>query len=139
MRYVAASRALSEADFRALAGFRYALRRFFHFSEGAAAAAGVSPRQYQALLAIRAWEGAEPATIGELAERLQLRHHSAVGLVQRLVGRSLVTRRPLARDRRRVGLVLTARGQRLLARLASAHRAELRQFRSHLAAVLDTL
>ena len=130
---------MTDADYRVLAGFRYALRMFFRFSEAAAAEAGLTPRQYQALLAVRGWDGPEPITIGDLAERLQLQHHSAVGLVQRLVRHALLARRPSRRDRRRVTLAVTAKGQRLLATLASAHRAELRRQRPELIALLESL
>lgn len=130
---------VSEADYGALAAFRYSLRLFVRFSESAAAEAGVTPRQYQALLAVRGWTGSEPITIGDLAEQLQLRHHSAVGLVQRLVGRSLLERRTSRRDRRRVTLVPTAQGRRVLAALASAHKAELRRQRPQLISLLKSL
>lgn len=145
MRYTAPRRGggaaaeIGAAGYRALAGFRYALRLFFAFSEAAARSAGLTPRQYQALLAVRGWDGSEAMTIGELAERLQLRHHSAVGLVQRLVTAGLMTRRASPRDRRRAVLGLTRRGDRLLASLASVHRAELRRQRPHLEALLESL
>jgi len=141
MRYIAPRRAqaVGDAQYRTLAAFRYALRRFFRFSELAAAAAGVTPRQYQALLAVRAWSGDEPVTVGDLAEQLQLRHHSAVGLVQRLQARSLLVRGALARDRRRATLTLTPRGRRLLERLAAEHRDELRRSRPQLRALLRLL
>src|ERR1700761_5506251 len=86
------SRRLDKSQFETLAAFRYALRRFLHFSEEAAHAAGITPQQYQALLAIKGFPSREKVTVGELAERLQLRHHSAVGLVDRLVTEKLAHR-----------------------------------------------
>ena len=142
MRYVAAGglhRALRDPEYRALADFRYALRRFFRFSEQAALGAGITTRQYQALLAVRGWEGSEAITIGDLAERLQLRHHSAVGLVQRVVRRGLVERRPLERDRRHITLLLTAKGRWLLEQLAASHRDELKRMRPQLDSLLASL
>ena len=142
MRYVSAAgspRPIGDADFRALAGFRYALRQFLHFSERAATEAGITPRQHQALLALRGWDGPEPMTVGDLAEQLQVRHHSAVGLVQRLARRGLLTRRPLARDRRRILLEPTRTGLKLLASLAAAHRDELRRVRPRLETLLESL
>jgi DNA-binding MarR family transcriptional regulator len=133
------SRRVSEADYRALAAFRFALRQFVGFSEAAAAAAGLTPRQHQALLAVRGWAGPDPITIGGLAEQLQVQHHSAVGLVQRLVRQALLACRPSRRDRRRVTLRATARGRRVLAALASAHKAELRRRRPQLIALLESL
>jgi len=121
---MARSRSPTEADYRTLAGFRRGLRLFLRFSENAAAAAGLSPRQYQALLAVRG-AGGRRLTIGALAQELGIRHHSAVGLVDRLVGLRFLRRHADAADRRRVEVSTTARGDRALARLAGAHRAEL--------------
>jgi DNA-binding MarR family transcriptional regulator len=119
--------ALRPADFRALAAFRYHLGRFLQFSAAAARRAGLAPQQHQALLAIKGFPGREQVTVGELAERLQLKHHSAVGLVDRLTDRGLVRRQRSAADRRRVLVALTARGERLLASLSASHRDELRR------------
>jgi DNA-binding MarR family transcriptional regulator len=116
---------LTAAEFETLAAFRAALRRFLAFSEDAAREAGLAPRQYQALLAVRAGKGGAALTVGDLAESLHLRHHSAVGLVDRLAALGLVSRRRNAPDRRRALLALTARGERRLASLAHAHRREL--------------
>ena len=131
-------RPLTDADYRTLAGFRRGLRRFLRFSEDAAAAAGLTPRQYQALLAVRG-AGARGLTIGALAGELEIRHHSAVGLVDRLEGLGLVGRRADPADRRRVLVSMTARGERTLARLATAHRAELRAMAPTLRRLLRTL
>ena len=118
---------LSKADYETLASFRYALRQFLHFSEEAAEAVGLTPQQHQALLAIRGFPGRDWVTIGELAERLQIRHHSAVGLVDRLAVQKLVTRTLAEDDRRQVHVVLTANGLSILEQLAAVHRAELRR------------
>ncbi|HVU23738.1 MAG TPA: MarR family transcriptional regulator [Opitutus sp.] len=118
---------LVKSDYEALAALRHALRRFLRFSAEAARAAGLPPQQHQALLAIKGFPGREYVTIGELAERLRVKHHSAVGLVDRLARRQLVRRAPAAADRRRVHVALTARGEALIARLSETHLAELRQ------------
>lgn len=117
-------RRLKDSDYKALAEFRYLLRRFMIFSEDAARAAGLTPQQHQALLAIKGFEGAP--TIGDLAERLVIKHHSAVGLVDRLVKAGHLKRRQDDSDRRRVTLALAASGEKLLADLSSANREELR-------------
>jgi DNA-binding MarR family transcriptional regulator len=113
--------ALSRADFRALAEWRYALRRFLAASERIARTEGVSPAQYQLLLFVAgAPEGGAPA-IGYLAERMQVEHQSAVGLVDRTEKAGLVRRRRDSRNRRRVLIDLTPKGSRLLGRLAREH------------------
>ncbi len=117
---------LSDNDYRRLAEFRYRIRRFQHFSEQAARGAGLEPRQHQLLLAIRGLPAGRSATIGELAERLQLHHHSTVGLVDRLERSGLVVRRHDPADRRRVLVVLTPRGGAMLHELSRHHLGELR-------------
>lgn len=119
--------ALSKSDYQTLASFRYQLRLFLRFSEEEAAKKGLSPRQHQALLAIQGFPDREKITIGELTERLQLRHHSVVGLVNRLVADGLVAREQAAEDRRRVFVTLTIRGLSLLTHLSAVHREELRR------------
>ena len=118
---------LTDRDYRALAGFRFAVRKFLHFSEEAVRQEDLEPHQHQVLLAIRALDGAGP-TIGQLAEHLLVRHHSAVGLIDRLEQRGLVERVRTDTDRRQVRVQLTPRGSEKLHRLASAHRAELLTF-----------
>jgi len=118
---------LSNSEYETLAAFRFRLRRFLNFSEQAAAAVGITQQQYQALLAVRAHEGPEPLTISELAERMQIRHHSAVGMVDRLEQQAMVRRAHLESDRRKVGIHLTPGGRRVFEKLASVHRAELRR------------
>jgi len=126
-------------EYEALAAFRYVLRQFLAFSESAAAGVGLTPQQHQALLAVKGFPGPEPMTIGALAERLRIRHHSAVGLVDRLAAHGLLARRPGRLDRRQVHLALTAAGTRVLARLSAVHRGELRRVRRHLIALLENL
>ena len=105
------TRSVSQAEYETLAAFRYALRQFLHFSDTAAEAVGLTPQQHQALLAIKGFPGRDRVTIGELAERLQIRHHSAVGLVDRLVTQKLVAREAAADDRRQVYVRLTPAGR----------------------------
>ncbi len=116
---------LVDADYRALAGFRFQIRRFLHFSEAEAHSDGLEPQQHQFLLAIRALTGPSGPTVGELAEQLLIRHHSAVGLADRLVDRGMVKRERGGKDRRQVHIRLTGLGESTLMRLSSAHRAEL--------------
>jgi len=136
---VTSRRPITQHEYERLAAFRYALAQFLAFSQAASAAAGLTPRQYQALLALKGHGGAQALTIGELAERLQVHHHSAVGLVDRLAALGLASRVTGQGDRRRVHVVATAKGERRLARLAAAHRDELGQVAQRLQGVLDVL
>lgn len=129
----------SKSQYEMLAAFRYALRCFIRFSEQAALAAGISGQQYQALLAIKGFPGTEKVTMGQLAERLQLRPHSAVGLVDRLAALELVARTAALRDRRQVLVHLTDRGERMLEKLASVHREQLKQIGPEIATLLKRL
>jgi len=124
-------------DYQALAAFRHALRRFAVFSETAAGAAGLTPQQHQALLAIKGNPGGEALNIREISERLLVRHHSAVELVDRLARMGMVERESDPDDRRRVLVRLTAEGQRRLAALSQAHLDELRAVRPLLAGLLE--
>jgi DNA-binding MarR family transcriptional regulator len=128
---------LTQTDYVMLADLRHALRQFAAFSEEAADAVGLTPAQHQALLAIRGAH--EPLSIGDLAGRLIIRHHSAVGLVDRLIEHGLVRRTTDTEDRRRVELSLTARGEAVLARLSVAHRDELTRLGPRIRALLDRL
>lgn len=130
---------ISDADYALLAELRHALRLFASFSEQAATDAGLTPVQHQALLAIRGFGQRAPLSIGELAERLLIRHHSAVGLVQRLIAHGYVGRSKDPKDARRVQLVLRPRGEQLLERLTSAHRDELRRIGPKLGELLEEL
>src|SRR6204780_4306016 len=119
-------------DYQALADFRYEIRRFLNFSERLAHAAGVEPQQHQALLAIKGLPAHRVATIGVLAERLLIQHHSAVELVNRLEAKGLLRRTRGVADRREVGLALLPRGEALLKRLTRPHHAELQSARPKL-------
>ena len=136
---MAKTKRLSKSQYEMLAAFRYALRQFLHFSEEAAHAAGITPQQHQALLALKGFPGRDCVTVGELAERLQLRHHSAVGLVDRLAAEKLVARSPSAGDRRQVFVQLTLRGQNVLERLSSAHTEQLKRMGPELILRLNQL
>lgn len=127
---------LGTEDYARLAAFRYALRRFLRFSEQAARRAGLTPQHYQALLALRGAADAPRMTINDLAKRLLIRHNSAVGLVDRLVRQALLVRRPSAEDARKVHLELTAKGLRVVEKVAERHRAELGQAGPAIAAAL---
>jgi DNA-binding MarR family transcriptional regulator len=130
--------AVTDSDYRALARFRYGLRVFMRFSEDAARAAGITPNQHQLLLAVRGFPTGDPA-ITDVAEWLQLRHHSTVELVDRAVEAGLIERYNDPDDGRRQRLVLTNRGARVLASLSAAHAEELRRFRVEMADVLNEL
>ncbi|HEX4004330.1 MAG TPA: MarR family transcriptional regulator [Candidatus Acidoferrales bacterium] len=112
-------------DYQALAGFRYEIRRFLNFSERAAREAGIEPQQHQALLALKGLPPWLAATVGALAERLQIRHHTAVELSRRLEAKGLLARTRSHSDAREVLLEVTPRGERLLERLSISHRDEL--------------
>ena len=112
-------------NYRALAEFRFQIRQFLRFSEAAARKVGLEPQQHQLLLAIKGMEPATKPTVGELATRLQTRHHSVVELIDRLEARQLVGRRRSDQDRRQVWIELTPQGERILEALSVEHRAEL--------------
>ena len=117
---------LISADYQSLAEMRYQIRRYLRFSEEASRNAGLEPRQYQLLLAIKGLPKSVRPRIGELAERLQIQHHSTVELVNRLSAGGYVRRHRADDDRREVLLALTARGEKVLRKLFLHHRAELR-------------
>ncbi len=129
---------ISDEDYRALAAYRHALRRFLAFSEAAARDSGLTPQQHQAILAIRG-HGREPMTIGELAETLLIRHHSAVELADRLARADLVERSDDPDDGRRVVIRLTPKAETLLEQLSAGHLEELRHGRSLFAKLLERL
>jgi DNA-binding MarR family transcriptional regulator len=108
------SRRLKEADYQALGAFRHALRKFLAFSEEGARQHGLTSQQHQALLAIRAHPGPGPMSVGQLANSLLIKNHSALGLVDRLVERGLLTRSAAPADRRRVELAITNSGGEIL-------------------------
>ncbi len=130
---------INENDYQALAEFRYHIRRFLRFSERAAREAGVEPQQHQLLLAVKGMPDGIQATISELAERLQIQHHSTVELVDRLTTRALVTRKRGDEDRRQVIVQLTAKGEKLLRDLSMYHRDELREESAELVTSLRKL
>jgi DNA-binding MarR family transcriptional regulator len=129
----------SKEDFETLAEFRYALRCFLRFSENATKSAGLTLQQHQALLLIIGYPGREQVTVGELAERLQIRHHSTVGLVDRLEQQGLVERVQNHADRRQVFIRLTDKGLNVLNGLTSTHREELRQLGPQLCSMLERI
>jgi DNA-binding MarR family transcriptional regulator len=118
---------ITKTEYETLAALRYRLRQFLRFSEEAAHLVGLTPQQHQALLAIKGFPRRGRVTVGALAERLQIRHQSAVGLADRLAANDLVRRKANASDRRRVNLALTAHGEKVRENLSTAHRAQLRR------------
>lgn len=116
---------LTADDFRALAEFRYQIRRFLNFSEKAAQAEGLSPQQHQLLLALKGLPEGTLPTIRDIAKRLHLRHHSAVELTNRLAARGMIRKRQDHVDRRHVLLEISPRGEAALRKLSLTHRAEL--------------
>ena len=120
------SERVSAQDYRALAEFRYHVRRFWRTSEGNARRAGVHPQQHRLLLAIKGMPPQTVPSVGSLAERLQVQHHSAVELIDRTVAAGLVVRRRDEKDGRVVTVRVTPRGERLLERLSRENRNELR-------------
>jgi DNA-binding MarR family transcriptional regulator len=113
-------------DYEALAELRYLGRKFLRFSKDLVRAeAGLNPEQYEALLAVKAFASPQGLFISQLSERLQIRHHSAVNIVDRLVQRKLVMRAAGETDRRRRHVQLTAKGEKLIEELAAVHWKEL--------------
>jgi DNA-binding MarR family transcriptional regulator len=123
-------------DYQALADFRYEIRHFLNFSERLVRAAGIEPQQHQALLAIKGLPAHRVATIGVLAERLLIQHHSAVELVNRLEAKGLLRRTRGVADRREVVLTVSRRGEALLKQLTRPHHAELQSARPKLLVAL---
>ncbi len=130
---------LSKTEFVRLARFRRALRQFLRFSEVAAREAGLTPQQHQMLLAIKGTQDREWATVGELAEALQLHHNAVVQLVDRAAELGLVERIQDERDRRVTRVALTTAGERTLRTLTAEHREELRRLRDDLSTALTNL
>jgi DNA-binding MarR family transcriptional regulator len=140
MKDPARSRTVADLlDYPALADLRYQLRRFIRVREVAARRAGVEPQQYLALLQIKGLEGRHPATIGALSERLQIRHHAVVQLVDRLVGQGLAARERTDRDRREVVVRVRPAGEKVLRRLARQSLDELATEGPRLLALLTRL
>jgi DNA-binding MarR family transcriptional regulator len=133
------SRTTSITDYRALAEFRFLIRSYVNHGEIAARSAGLEPQQYIGLLTMRGMPAGKESTISSLAERLQVRHHSAVELVDRMEKRGLCRREPSKTDRRLVLVRVTPRGDRLLNRLVRHRIAELRVTGPALARALSAL
>ncbi|HEY0464218.1 MAG TPA: MarR family transcriptional regulator [Polyangiaceae bacterium] len=130
---------VSLADYRALAQFRYEIRKFLAFSEAAARAAGIEPQQHQALLAVKGLPAGVEPTIGALAERLCVQHHTAVALVDKLEEHGWVERKRATSDRRQVLLTLTPRGSELLAKLSALHGQQLGAVGADMVQALDLI
>lgn len=129
---------LSKQDYESLAAFRAAIRRFARFSEEGARAVGVTPQQHQAMLAILGQPGKTWASIAEIAEFLQLKHHTTVGLIDRCEASGLVKRNPDHEDRRQVRVTLTDKGEELLRHLSTRNLRELKNLRKAMKlAVID--
>jgi DNA-binding MarR family transcriptional regulator len=127
---------LTLSDYQALAEFRYQIRRFLHFSEEAVKKAGLERGQYQLMLAIKGMPTGVRPRIRELANRMQIRHHSAVELVNRLEAGGFVQRTRAQDDRREVLLALTGKGEKILGELALHHQDEIRSTGPELVAAL---
>ncbi|MBS2033654.1 MarR family transcriptional regulator [bacterium] len=130
---------MQDHDYQILANFRYTLRRFLKFSEHAAGSVGLTPQQHQALLFVRASQS-RPVAVGDLAEWLQIKPHSAAELSSRLETAGLVERREDPQDRRRMLMTPSEYGKRLLESLTQVHRRELQRLKEpvrELLAMLD--
>jgi DNA-binding MarR family transcriptional regulator len=131
---------LQPHDYEALAEFRYLIRKFLRFSKDfLRSTAGLNPEQYEALLAIKRFDAPIGLTISQLSERLQVKHHSAVNTVDRLVQQKLITREAAETDRRRRHVQLTAKGQKLIEELAAVHRKEMRMRSAEMIKALEQL
>lgn len=126
---------IAKTEYESIAAFRYAIRRFQRFSEQAARREGITPQQHQLLLAIKGYPGREHASVSELADRMQMRQHSMVGLIDRTEAQGLVRRQSGEVDRRQVFIHLTPTGEEKLLKLSVQHRRELRTMREALLAV----
>jgi DNA-binding MarR family transcriptional regulator len=133
------TRDLRDSEYRALAELRYQIRCFLTFSEAAARAAGIEPQQHQLLLVLRSMRAPTRPTVRAVAQRLKIRHNSAVELVRRCVDRGFVHRETGEEDRREVSLRLTPAGTRLLRGLSIEHRTELRAAAPSLASALEAV
>jgi DNA-binding MarR family transcriptional regulator len=129
---------LRPVDYEALAQFRYQLRKFLSFSEAAAQKAGLTPQQHQALLAVKGFSGTEPVSVGDLAQFLLIRHHTAVELVDRMTKIGLLSRMADDEDSRRVLVNLTRKGEQRLRTLSKIHFEELGSASPALARILQS-
>ena len=130
---------ISTTDYRSLAAFRYEIRKFLAFSERAASDAGIEPKQHQLLLAVRGLPPGSRPTVGVIAERLCVRHHTTVSLVDKLEKRGLLRRERGTEDRREVLLHLTPEGESVLRGLSALHREQLRSVGPTMVAALQTI
>lgn len=130
---------ISLYDYQALAEFRYELRKFVHFSERTARAAGIEPQQHQLLLVVKGMPEEKPPTISYIAERLQLQHHSTVELIDRLEERELVERHRDELDQRRVLIQITSQGEEVLQELSLHSLEELQTAAPTLVRTLNAL
>lgn len=129
----------SAPDFKAMAELRYQIRRFLRFSENAAREAGIEPQQHQLLLTVRGLPDSLKPTVGVLAERMQLQHHSTVELIDRLVDRGFLCRLRATDDRRKVLVKLTHDGEKFLNKLSLHHLQELQSTGPKFVKILQTL
>lgn len=132
-------KSLSKEEYEALSDFRYALRSFLKFSKDTAESVGLTPRQHQALLAIKGFAGRDRITNGELAERLHIKHHSAVGLISRMEAQNLIVKEQSETDKREIFIALTPHGADLLEQLTAVHREELGLIAPQLNGILESL
>jgi DNA-binding MarR family transcriptional regulator len=132
-------RVISDSQYRALAELRYRIRHFIQQGDAAAQRANLEPQQYLMLLAVRGLPHGAPATIGTLAERMALKHHSAVELIDRLESRRLVRRHRGAGDKREVNVSLLPRGSKLLEHVARERISELKASGAALADAITAL
>ena len=130
---------ITSAEYRALAELRYRIRLFLREGDSTALGEGLEPQQYQMLLAIRGLQEGEAATVGTLAERLTIKHHSAVELIDRLEGHGFVRRLRDKQDRRQVRVLLLPRGERALAGVVKERISELRASGDALVRAIETL
>jgi DNA-binding MarR family transcriptional regulator len=130
---------ITKLEYEILASFRFSLRQFLHFSEDAAQSVGLTPQQHQVLLSIKGFPGRDEITIKELSERMQIRHHSAVGLVDRLMVQGLLNRKQSHTDRRQVYVTLSGKGLEILEQLSSIHKEELRRILPELQNLIEQL
>ena len=131
---------LRRADYNALGTFRYELRKLLRFSkELLAKQANLTTEQYEALLALKAFASGTGLLVGQLSERLQVRHHTTVALTNKLAGRGFVTKQRSESDRRQVYVQLTPAGDELIQELALMHNHVLREQRAKLIVALNHL
>jgi DNA-binding MarR family transcriptional regulator len=130
---------ISLSQYQSLAEFRYQLRRFLHFSEQAARSVGLEPQQHQLLLALKGLPEGRTATVSELAERLQIQHHSTVELINRMVEKDFLIRSRDENDQRKVIIHLTPNGEEILRKLSLLHRIELRSSGPELVRALNSV